>query len=214
MPSTGLAILRRASRVCAELSRAWAVRRAASASSNSLSACRPTDLSKLLRALEGLLRVGHRRPVAMSTSACCRSGSTVNSGAPGLQRVALAHRQRLDAAGLVGATKIRSASIQPWYPGSLAFEQARERQQGGSRSLRTVRFHGALSLPSSMSKCARIIARTSSGSKRSNRPLQIDRDDAGREEELGKRTSASVLSSPRSIGAAQHARGSPPSRAR
>ena len=48
------------------------------------------------------------------------------------------------------------------------------------------------------SECARIIARISSGSKRSNSPLQMIATMPGAGSSCGKRTSASELSSPRS----------------
>ena len=100
--STGLNTLRRASRVCAELSRACAVRSAASASSSAF--CVPAHgLEQRLRAIDRPAARWSPRPRACATSACCSSASTREQRRAGLDLIALAHRERLDAAGLVGA---------------------------------------------------------------------------------------------------------------
>ena len=88
-----------------------------------------------------------------------------------------------------GPTKISSASIQPWKVGSLPLLQPARRAPRPARGRceeDASRTHAALLSPNSRSRCACMSWRTSSGSKRSNRPLHMIATRAGRDQQLRK----------------------------
>ena len=89
--------------------------------------------------------------------------------------VAFAHHHGLDAALFVRADE-NQVCLDPaleFIVGRLvagAERQYRAKQAGGCNAMKR---HGDFLSPKMISRCARIIASTSSGAKRSNNPLQI-----------------------------------------
>jgi len=154
-------------------------------------------LSKRLRALIGLGGVGDRGFGHVDVSLLqIRIDGEQRHGL--LHSIAFAHRQRLDPARLVGADKDQIGLDPALVTGVGRLRAGRKRQNGYAYENDATRFHAASPGPNSTSKCARISARTSMGSKRSNKPLQMIATMPGAASNCGKRTSASVLSSPRS----------------
>ena len=140
----------------------------------------------------------------MSTSACCRSGSTREQRHALLHRVAFAHRQRLDPARFVGADKDQVGLDPALVTGSAGFEQPASASKAAPISAMRCAVHGASPEPSSTSKCARISARTSIGSKRSNKPLQKIATMPGAGEQLRKANQRVGLQLAALMGPAQH----------
>src|SRR5262249_11529373 len=129
-----------------------------------------------------------------------------------LHLVAFAHRERLDAPGLVG-TDENQLRLHPALEDRLlavvaARQQESRQQDGDAPGDRTQRAHGALLPPNSKSMWARMSSATFSGSNRSNRLLQITAIRAGATSNCGKRASASSASSPRSTASLSRARSS------
>ena len=120
-------------------------------------------------------------------SAFCRSSSSVNSRSPA-STVSPSRTFSVSTRPCSsGLTKMRSASTQPCSARSSSLAAGGERQQ---RQARRAQMQFALSCrppgANNSSRCVFIIARTSSGSKRSNSPLQMIGDQARRGDELRK----------------------------
>ena len=120
-----------------------------------------------------------------------------------LDRVALAHRQRFDPADLVGTDEDQIGLDPALVSGIVGFGAGGKRQQRDAEQRNASHIHVALLSPNSTPKYARIIARISSGSKRSNNPLQMIATMPGAGSSCGKRTSASELELTPLVGTAQ-----------
>src|SRR5262249_44358143 len=148
-------------------------------------------------AIKGLLGIGQRGFGHLDVGEL-QFGIHREQWGAGLHRLPLPYRQGLDTTGLVGTDEDQIGLDPALISGILRFGAAGQRQDSHKGQRNPMRAHQALPPRSTMSKCARIMARTSSGSKRSNSPLQTTETMPGAASSCGKRTSASVSSSPRS----------------
>src|SRR5262249_39109521 len=122
--------------------------------------------------------------------------------------IALAHRERLDAAGLVRSDKDQIGFDPALIRGRGAVLAAGKHGQGEkrSRNCKATRDHDAFLSPNSMSMWACKISRTSILSKRPNRPFHISATMAGAARSCGNRASASFGNSPRATARGMRAR--------
>src|SRR5262249_4256005 len=160
-------------------------------------------LCELVRAVIGELRVLHRRLLHGDIGEL-QIGIDREQQRAALDMVTLAHRERLDAPGLVGTYENQFGFDPPLKRRLLALVATGgyDHREQCEREAQPAHFLS----PNSKSRWARMSSRISSGAKRPNRPFQMMATSAGATSNCGKRASASRESSPRSTASTSRAR--------